>query len=220
MQIKDAEKLTGLPAKTIRYYEDKNLIEVSRNPENDYREYSEENIKDLRRIKIFRYLGFSIKEIKDLLSMEDERAKSFIKENAESFNSKISDLESKRSLAWKLHDTYEGGNYIDVLGDDIDFLEGPELEEMKNMLGPEKIYSVWSTIGISLTFLLLGSPIIFDYLDQNYNKFFFHLFIYSISILCIASIWSQYFRNLKKYRVTVKEKRLYFFLKKSLKNTL
>lgn len=44
MQVKDVEKLTGLSTKAIRLYEEKGLIEVARNPINDYRDYSEENV--------------------------------------------------------------------------------------------------------------------------------------------------------------------------------
>ncbi|HFU4217256.1 TPA: MerR family transcriptional regulator [Streptococcus suis] len=45
MQVKDVEKLTGLSTKAIRLYEEKGLIEVARNPLNDYRDYSEENVQ-------------------------------------------------------------------------------------------------------------------------------------------------------------------------------
>ncbi|HEM6082767.1 TPA: MerR family transcriptional regulator [Streptococcus suis] len=45
MQVKDVEKLTGLSTKAIRLYEEKGLIEVARNPINDYRDYSEENVQ-------------------------------------------------------------------------------------------------------------------------------------------------------------------------------
>ncbi|HEL1757405.1 TPA: MerR family transcriptional regulator [Streptococcus suis] len=55
MQVKDVEKLTGLSTKAIRLYEEKGLIEVARNPLNDYRDYSEENVRQLRLIKLLRY---------------------------------------------------------------------------------------------------------------------------------------------------------------------
>ena len=44
MTIKDAEKLTGLTIKSIRYYEEKGLINIERNNENDYRKYTEDDI--------------------------------------------------------------------------------------------------------------------------------------------------------------------------------
>ena len=64
MTIKDVEKITGLTAKSIRYYEDKGLIKVERNEENSYRTYSEANVERLKWIKLLRYLEFSIEEIR------------------------------------------------------------------------------------------------------------------------------------------------------------
>lgn len=53
MNSKQAEKLTGISKRNIRFYEAQGLIEPERNPENDYREYSE---KDIERLKIIRGL--------------------------------------------------------------------------------------------------------------------------------------------------------------------
>ncbi|APQ97613.1 MerR family transcriptional regulator [Clostridium botulinum] len=65
MKIKDAERLTGLSQKTIRYYESEGLISVKRNS-NSYREYDENNINKLRRIKVLRKLDVPISTIKKL----------------------------------------------------------------------------------------------------------------------------------------------------------
>lgn len=53
MQIKDVEKLTGLTAKSIRYYESMGLLSVKRNEENDYRYYTEDNVYQLKRLSCF-----------------------------------------------------------------------------------------------------------------------------------------------------------------------
>ena len=53
MNGKQAEKITGISRRNLRFYEDQGLIEPERNPENDYREYSE---KDIERLKIIRSL--------------------------------------------------------------------------------------------------------------------------------------------------------------------
>ena len=55
MKINDVEKLTGLTAKSIRYYESKGLITVQHNKENGYRIYTEEDVLHLKRIKVLRY---------------------------------------------------------------------------------------------------------------------------------------------------------------------
>lgn len=75
MQIKDVEKLTGLTAKSIRFYEAKGLIDVKRNEENSYRSYSENDVERLKLIKLFRYLEFSVEEIKSLLDKDEEQIK-------------------------------------------------------------------------------------------------------------------------------------------------
>lgn len=64
MKIKDAELLTGLNQKTIRFYESEGLIKVNR-LKNSYRDYTEDNIKELRRIKILRGWNVPICKIKD-----------------------------------------------------------------------------------------------------------------------------------------------------------
>ncbi len=71
MTIKDAEKLTGLTIKSIRYYEEKGLISIGRNIDNDYRDYSEEDIERLKLIKILRYIDFSTEDISAMLKKDD-----------------------------------------------------------------------------------------------------------------------------------------------------
>lgn len=56
MTIKEIEKLTGLTAKSIRYYEDKGLISVDRKSGNNYRDYTEDNLKELKRMLYWRML--------------------------------------------------------------------------------------------------------------------------------------------------------------------
>lgn len=57
----------GIPAKTIRYYEDIKLIQPAKRLDNKYREYSKEDIARLRLIKQARVLGLSLKEVKQLV---------------------------------------------------------------------------------------------------------------------------------------------------------
>lgn len=68
MLINDVESIVGLSKKSIRYYEEHNLIHPKRNNENGYRIYDEEDIKTLKTIKFLRELGVSIKELEELLN--------------------------------------------------------------------------------------------------------------------------------------------------------
>ncbi len=63
MKIKDAAQQSGLSVKTVRYYEECRLLQVSREA-NTYRDYTEENVKELRRIRLWRELGVSVKDIR------------------------------------------------------------------------------------------------------------------------------------------------------------
>ncbi|MGB7288194.1 MAG: MerR family transcriptional regulator, partial [Salaquimonas sp.] len=56
MNIGDASSLTGLPAKTIRYYEDIKLVVPAR-LDNSYREYNQDDVHRLLFIQRARSLG-------------------------------------------------------------------------------------------------------------------------------------------------------------------
>lgn len=63
IKIGEAEKITGLTSKSIRLYESKKLLNVTRSG-NSYREYTDENIELLKKIKLLRELGIAIADIK------------------------------------------------------------------------------------------------------------------------------------------------------------
>lgn len=67
LTIGKLSKLVGLPAKTIRFYEEEGLISRARRGENDYRLYSPSVIEELKVIKYARDLDLPIPEIKKLL---------------------------------------------------------------------------------------------------------------------------------------------------------
>ncbi|WP_028465439.1 Cu(I)-responsive transcriptional regulator [Nisaea denitrificans] len=71
MQIREVEQSAGLPAKTIRYYEEIGLVRPNRQ-DNGYRIYSTEDVHRLRFLQRARGLGFSIEDCRALLSLYDE----------------------------------------------------------------------------------------------------------------------------------------------------
>ena len=68
MNIGTVSEKSGLPAKTIRYYEDIGLIRPDRR-DNGYRDYSSEDVHRLRFLQRSRGLGFSVEECRQLLSL-------------------------------------------------------------------------------------------------------------------------------------------------------
>ncbi len=68
MTIGDASERTGLPVKTIRYYEEIGLMVADRQP-NGYRDYSEAHIERLSFLKRARDFGFPIEDCRKLLGL-------------------------------------------------------------------------------------------------------------------------------------------------------
>ncbi|NPD15905.1 Cu(I)-responsive transcriptional regulator [Xinfangfangia sp. D13-10-4-6] len=84
MNIKDVAARSGLPAKTIRYYEEIGLIRPLR-AANGYRAFRESDLHKLAFLGRARSLGFTIEECRALLALyEDEtRASADVKALAE-----------------------------------------------------------------------------------------------------------------------------------------
>jgi MerR family transcriptional regulator, copper efflux regulator len=69
MRIGNAARLSGVPAKLIRYYENVGLLSPAGRDANGYRVFDETNVHELRFIKRARSLGFPIKQIDELLDL-------------------------------------------------------------------------------------------------------------------------------------------------------
>lgn len=75
MNIKDASAASGLPAKTIRYYEEIDLIRPARGA-NGYRDFSAQDGHKLAFLGRARALGFSIAECRVLLALYEDAGRS------------------------------------------------------------------------------------------------------------------------------------------------
>jgi Cu(I)-responsive transcriptional regulator len=68
MNIGQVSKRTGLPPKTIRYYEQIGLVAAGRR-DNDYRDYGSKEAHELTFVARARSLGFSIEQCRHLLAL-------------------------------------------------------------------------------------------------------------------------------------------------------
>lgn len=75
MNIGEAAQRSGLPAKTIRYYEDIGLLRPAR-AENGYRDYDDRDIHRLRFLQRSRGLGFTVEECRQLLALYGDKHRS------------------------------------------------------------------------------------------------------------------------------------------------
>lgn len=67
---------SGVPPKTIRYYETIGLIDAADRRPNGYRSYSPRDMRTLNFIKRARGLGFPVEEVRGLLDLWRDRARS------------------------------------------------------------------------------------------------------------------------------------------------
>ena len=103
MNISEAASASGLPAKTIRYYEDIGLVTAGRGG-NGYRQFAERDIHRLKFLARARDLGFSIDECRQLLALWDDkqRASADVRDLARRH---LSDIEAKIADLQAMHDT-------------------------------------------------------------------------------------------------------------------
>ncbi|MCL5019204.1 MAG: MerR family transcriptional regulator [Patescibacteria group bacterium] len=69
VSIGQAAKITGLSAKTIRFYEEIKLLSPAKRLDNSYRTYSQEDLQILFLIKEARSLGLPLKDIKAVVHL-------------------------------------------------------------------------------------------------------------------------------------------------------
>lgn len=118
MNIGDVAERTGLPPKTIRYYEDIGLVTPQR-AENGYRSFRESDCHKLAFLGRARALGFSIEDCRRLMALyEDEsRASGDVKrlaqDHLQQIEEKIEQLQSLRDTLTHLVHECAGDNRPD-----------------------------------------------------------------------------------------------------------
>ncbi|HFI0694505.1 TPA: MerR family transcriptional regulator [Streptococcus suis] len=207
MQVKDVEKLTGLSTKAIRLYEEKGLIEVARNPLNDYRDYSEENVQQLRLIKLLRYFEFSLAEIQGLLTLSEEELQSALREKQQEINQQAEELADKVDLLDQVvKDIGKKDDWLEEAQDSIAFVESGEFQDLKQDLENALLPSIWMTL--MQTMMLLG-PILwlFTRIQQGRQENLFLLAVVSLlATAWITLLWRDYLVTWWKHRDKVRQK--------------
>jgi Cu(I)-responsive transcriptional regulator len=107
MNIGEAAHHSGLPAKTIRYYEEIGLVRPDRR-DNNYRDYGAHALEVLRFLRRSREFGFTIEQCRSLLTLYEDptRCSSTVKHLASTriveIDEKIRELEALRESLGKL----------------------------------------------------------------------------------------------------------------------
>lgn len=127
MNISDAAQQSHLPAKTIRYYEQINLVVPARE-ENGYRDFSSDDVNMLQFLKRARDLGFSIEDCRTLLGLysDKNRSSAEVKQVAKAH---LAEIEEKIAQLKSMHKTL--AHLVHCCGGD----ERPSCPILENLAG-------------------------------------------------------------------------------------
>jgi MerR family copper efflux transcriptional regulator len=102
MRIGEIVDRSGVPAKTIRYYEDIEVLDRPRRTRSGYRDYDDAVLDRLRFVKAAQSVGLSLGEIREVLAMRDRgetpcgHVVELIGRRAKEIDAKIAELTSVR----------------------------------------------------------------------------------------------------------------------------
>ena len=108
MHISAAAVASGLPPKTIRYYEEIGLIAAARKRDNGYRDYDDRDVHVLRFLHRARGLGFAVADCRNLLSLyadagrDSADVKRLTLRRIADIDTKIAELQSMRATLAQL----------------------------------------------------------------------------------------------------------------------
>ncbi|WP_204112912.1 Cu(I)-responsive transcriptional regulator [Shimia biformata] len=118
MNISDVAERSGVPPKTIRYYEEIGFIKPDRRP-NGYRDFDETDLHKLAFIGRARSLGFTIEDCRTLLELYNDKTrasadvKRVARHNLQEIDAKIADLQTMRATLSHLIDQCAGDDRPD-----------------------------------------------------------------------------------------------------------
>ena len=131
MTIGEVARRSGVPSKTIRYYESVGLVREPGRSDNGYRRYGPRSVDELRFVQRARSLGFTIKEVGSLLALwgDEQRRSAEVKEMAlahvADVERKIEQLQSIRRTLLELAERCHGDDRPDCpILDQLAWTEG------------------------------------------------------------------------------------------------
>ena len=92
--INELAKLTGLTTRTLRYYDEIDLLKPSRLGDNGYRFYDSKDLETLQQIMFYRKRGFELKQIKEILNDPDYDIAKALKEHLAALEEQKNNIDS------------------------------------------------------------------------------------------------------------------------------
>ncbi len=106
MTIGEVARRSGVPAKTIRYYESVGLIAGAERRRNNYRDYDESDVRTLHFVRRARSLGFTMRDVADLLALWNDRSRASADVKAVALRH-LSQIDAKIAQLSAMRDTLE-----------------------------------------------------------------------------------------------------------------
>jgi Cu(I)-responsive transcriptional regulator len=129
MNISEAARRSGLSAKTIRYYEEIDLIAPSDRGENGYRMYDSKAVEELHFLARAREVGFDLRESRQLLELLRNR-------NPQSRHARQLVVEKTRQLQTRIEQLQAMQRVLEELASRCRGDEGPDCGILEDLSGP------------------------------------------------------------------------------------
>lgn len=119
MNISEAADRSGLPAKTIRYYEEIGLVAPADRLANGYRDYDDRAVHTLNFLHRARNLGFSVEDCRALATLYTDRnrrsgdVKAVAMARIDDIDRKLAELQAMRRTLQHLADRCHGDDRPD-----------------------------------------------------------------------------------------------------------
>ncbi|MCB1690027.1 MAG: Cu(I)-responsive transcriptional regulator [Halioglobus sp.] len=128
MNISEAARRSGLSAKTIRYYEDIDLIAPAARGDNGYRQYDSKAVEELHFLARAREVGFDLLECRQLLELQRDRRR-------QSRHARQLVLEKSQQLQTRIEQLVAMQNVLQAMADRCKGDEGPECAILEDLAG-------------------------------------------------------------------------------------
>lgn len=131
MNISEAARHSGLSAKTIRYYEDIDLIAPATRGENGYRQYDAKAVEELHFLARAREVGFDLLECRQLIdlqrdhSRQSRHARQLVLQKSQQLQARIEQLLAMQKVLQAMAQRCRGD-------------EGPECAILEDLSGPSE----------------------------------------------------------------------------------
>ena len=131
MNISQAARQSGLSAKTIRYYEEIQLIGPAARSDNGYRQYDSKAVEELRFLARARAVGFDLEESRQLLELQRDPGR-------QSRHARLLVLEKGQQLQTRIEQLLDMQQVLQAMAERCRGDEGPQCAILEDLAGAEE----------------------------------------------------------------------------------